>query len=108
MEAQEPRTVPLRRGDRDVGRGSIVHVLSANSLAVTPGKLPYVLSKHASLAVTKTAAIESAAKGIRVNYVAPTWTRTQMYDVDCENVPATGDIVKALVRAASFSSDGAA
>ena len=55
MAGQEPRTWKPTRGiERDIGRGSIVIILSANALAVEPGKLGYVTSKFASLAVTKT------------------------------------------------------
>ena len=55
MLTQEPRIWKSKRGaERDIGRGSIVLILSANALAAEPGKLAYVASKHASLAVTKT------------------------------------------------------
>ncbi|KAL6717589.1 hypothetical protein ACLMJK_005504 [Lecanora helva] len=55
MLAQAPRSVTTRNGTRDVGRGSIVNLGSANSYAALPGKVAYVASKHAMMGITKTA-----------------------------------------------------
>ena len=55
MAAQEPRTIKSRNGTRDIGRGSIVNVASANSYAGMPGKTAYVTSKHAVSGITKSA-----------------------------------------------------
>jgi NAD(P)-dependent dehydrogenase (short-subunit alcohol dehydrogenase family) len=54
MKEQEPKTVTLpRHGARDLGRGSIVNVASAASHGVVPAKLPYCVSKHALLGITR-------------------------------------------------------
>ena len=53
--AQESSTVKTRSGTRDVGKGSIVDLGSANSYAAIPGKVAYVASKHAMMGITKTA-----------------------------------------------------
>ena len=55
MLAQESRSVTTRNGTRDVGKGSIVNLGSANSYAALPGKVAYVASKHAMMGITKTA-----------------------------------------------------
>ena len=63
MAAQEPRTVKGRNGTRDIGRGSIVNVASANSYAGLPGKTAYVTSKHAVSGITKNAGTLSFTSG---------------------------------------------
>jgi NAD(P)-dependent dehydrogenase (short-subunit alcohol dehydrogenase family) len=40
----------------------------------------YSASKHAVLGLTKTAALEVSAKGIRVNAISPAAIETEMYD----------------------------
>lgn len=55
MLAQDSRHAKTRSGTRDVGRGSIVNLGSANSYAAIPGKVAYVASKHAMMGITKTA-----------------------------------------------------
>lgn len=52
-------------------RGSIVNLSSDAGSIATVGCAPYVASKHALNGLTKTAALEYAKKGIRVNAVAP-------------------------------------
>ena len=55
MLGQESRSVTTRNGTRNIGRGSIVNLGSANSYAALPGKVAYVASKHAMMGITKTA-----------------------------------------------------
>jgi NAD(P)-dependent dehydrogenase (short-subunit alcohol dehydrogenase family) len=55
MLAQESRKITSRSGQRDIGRGVILNVGSANSYAPVPGKGAYTASKHAVMGVTKTA-----------------------------------------------------
>lgn len=55
MLKQEPKTWSSRNGTRDIGRGVIVNVASANSYVGLPGKGSYSISKHAHLAITKQA-----------------------------------------------------
>ncbi|KAL9630601.1 MAG: hypothetical protein Q9204_004637 [Flavoplaca sp. TL-2023a] len=96
MLAQESRTVKTRSGTRDVGKGSIVNLGSANSYAAIPGKVAYVASKHAMMGITKTAALDLASQGVRVNAVCPTWVRTPMFEEECSKNPQLQEIVKAL------------
>ncbi len=65
---------------REQGGGSIVNVSSNYGLMGYPGATLYVGSKHAVAGITKAAALEGAAHGIRVNAVAPGYTRTAMYE----------------------------
>src|ERR1700683_1640134 len=53
------------------GSGSIVNVSSAYGSVGAAGASVYVASKHAVEGMTKSAALEAAASGVRVNMVAP-------------------------------------
>ena len=60
------------------GSGSIVNVSSAYGSVGAPGASVYVASKHAVEGMTKSAALEVAGTGVRVNVVAPGTTDTSM------------------------------
>jgi NAD(P)-dependent dehydrogenase (short-subunit alcohol dehydrogenase family) len=60
------------------GSGSIVNVSSAYGSVGAPGASVYVASKHAVEGMTKSAALEVAENGVRVNVVAPGTTDTGM------------------------------
>ena len=60
------------------GSGSIVNVSSAYGSVGAPGASVYVASKHAVEGLTKSAALEVAGTGVRVNVVAPGTTDTGM------------------------------
>ncbi len=53
------------------GHGSIVNVSSTYGRTGAPGASVYVASKHAVEGLTKSAALEAAGSGVRVNVVAP-------------------------------------
>src|SRR4030081_2308561 len=53
------------------GSGSIVNVSSTFGHTGAPGASVYVASKHAVEGLTKSAALEAAGSGVRVNVVAP-------------------------------------
>ncbi|MBT2441186.1 glucose 1-dehydrogenase [Streptomyces sp. ISL-36] len=60
------------------GGGAIVNTSSVGGLLATPVAAPYVAAKHAVIGLTRAAAAEYAAQGIRVNAVAPGTTRTEV------------------------------
>jgi NAD(P)-dependent dehydrogenase (short-subunit alcohol dehydrogenase family) len=62
------------------GGGSIVNLSSIAGLVGVPGASVYAASKHAVEGLTKSAALEGAAVGIRVNAVAPGPVATDMLD----------------------------
>ncbi|MFJ3645258.1 SDR family NAD(P)-dependent oxidoreductase [Streptomyces murinus] len=68
------------RAMREHGGGSIVNVSSVYGRMGYPEVAVYAGSKHAVIGITKAAALEGAAHGIRVNAVAPGFTRTGMYE----------------------------
>jgi NAD(P)-dependent dehydrogenase (short-subunit alcohol dehydrogenase family) len=59
---------------------SVVNIASVNALIAVPGQAHYVASKGAVASLTKAAAIEGAALGVRVNAIAPGPIRTPMTD----------------------------
>ncbi|KAI1099781.1 oxidoreductase [Jackrogersella minutella] len=97
MRKQEPKTWTSRNATRDIGRGVIVNLASANSFVGLPGKGSYTISKHAFMAITKMAAIDHTAEGIRVNAVCPTWVRTPLLDVELEKNPEVRAAISTVV-----------
>ena len=62
------------------GFGSIVNVSSIAGLRALPMQIAYVASKHAVIGMTKTAALEYAKYGIRVNAVCPVFTNSPLLE----------------------------
>ncbi|MCR9078942.1 MAG: SDR family oxidoreductase [Hyphomonadaceae bacterium] len=58
--------------------GRVVHISSQMGHVGSPNRTVYCMTKHAIEGLTKAMAVELAARGIRVNSVAPTFVETPM------------------------------
>lgn len=70
------------------GHGAVVNTASSAGLIATGAPSPYVAAKHAVLGLTKAAAAEYGAHGIRVNSLVVGTTRTEMISAAVEAEPA--------------------
>lgn len=77
------------------GGGAIVNVASGAGLIAVPYMSPYAASKHGVLGLTKTAAVENAATGIRINAVCPGSTDTPMLRATMDASPEVEKMILA-------------
>ncbi len=86
------------RSMTEAGRGgAVVNTASQAGIKGGPSFSPYVASKHAVVGLTRTAALEVASKGIRVNAVAPGYIDTRMME-DLERAFGADDVQAARRR----------
>lgn len=76
------------------GQGSIVNTSSVAGLTAVPGCGSYGAAKHGVIGLTKTAAVEYAEQGVRVNAICPGLTRSGITKRLIENAP---DLIEALL-----------
>jgi NAD(P)-dependent dehydrogenase (short-subunit alcohol dehydrogenase family) len=76
---------------------SIVLVASVAGMLAAPARSAYSASKGALIAFAKSVAVELAKSGVRVNCVAPSYVRTEMYERTTDGL--TPEQLSALVNA---------
>jgi len=78
------------------GGGAIVNASSTYGLKPsTAGHVPYAVAKHGVIGLTKTAAIEYAKAGLRINAICPGWTHSEMVDPALDAFP---DLLGGLIK----------
>ena len=78
---------------RKQGNGAIVNCSSLGGLVGNPGRAAYHAAKHGVLGLTKSAAIEYAPRGVRINAVCPGTIETPMV----KHMVETGDLSREAV-----------
>ena len=94
------------RGDARGGGGTIVNVASTLGLRGSPNASPYSASKHGVLGLTRTAAIEYAQRGIRINAVCPGAIDTPMMDETFARFPGFREMLVGFVPMGRMGSAG--
>ncbi len=84
-------------------RGAIVNTSSIAALRGFPGLAAYTASKHAILGLTRSAALDAAAWGIRVNCLCPGTTRTPMMERQMQTRPGGEAITLARIPLERFA-----
>lgn len=79
------------------GFGAIVNTASIGGVVALPKSPVYTASKHAIIGLTKSASLDYAAQGIRVNCVCPGSVRSEMSDRWFENVPGGEGLLRETI-----------
>ena len=85
------------RAMRSLGGGAIVNMGSVMSVLGSPTAAAYGASKHAVVGLTRAAALDHAADGIRVNVVGPGFVRTPLLETN-QTEEAKAELARAHPR----------
>ncbi len=90
-------------GMRERGWGRIVNIASVQGLVASVNKSAYVAAKHGLVGLSKAVALETAADGVTVNCICPSWTDTALIQpqVDARAEQFDGDrdaAIRDLIR----------
>jgi len=88
--------LPIMKKNKD---SAIVNCSSVAGIKGFPNAAAYVASKHALIGLTKTAAIEAASSGLRINCICPGVIETPMIERTIKN---SADIRKNYEQMAAF------
>jgi len=79
-------TKEFARKRAHTAKSSIVLVASVAGILAAPARSAYSASKGALIAFARSVAIELAKSGVRVNCVAPSYVRTEMYEKSADGL----------------------
>jgi len=89
----------LERQHREVGvRSAIVNIASVAGIAGAPKLAVYAAAKHGVIGLTRSAAVECATKGVRINAVCPSFARTAMVTgiLGTDNAAGEADLTRGV------------
>lgn len=84
---------------QEQGSGSIINTISNAGFIGSPGMASYIASKHAVVGLTKSAALENAATGVRINGIAPAAIDTEMLGKIEKNMSDDVETVRKQIQA---------
>jgi 3-hydroxybutyrate dehydrogenase len=72
--------------------GRVINIASAHGLVASPNKSAYVAAKHGVVGFTKTAALEVAELGVRVNAICPGFVLTPLVQKQIDDLARQNNI----------------